>query len=575
MTFKIGDLQSSTFSLTENNQKSENEKLLSNSVAENEAAINYLANSNPTVKINNPINDGDDKKTVADFLRKVVAEQPLDEKTAGKKIRVFIDAKKPTNQTSVADYDKATWREIFRQAGYGMLTDQEIALAVGAMNSVGWKTVDSGFSLTNLRAEDAKPGPMVMTTTQSLVEKAKRAGQAVLQYQEYQANRRDAEIEYGKTYVNDAMGGFVQVPINGGINLVNGLSEPFRAGEKIVFGTNYIPEVPKLTIAERSEYWNKDGRMLANKGGEIIATGVFGGILGGKAITTQGGRILLGTESSYNIGAGLFGKDITQTDAQGNPRQMEWLERGTRIAGGIFGARQTIKTEISTPKSFTNRATDKLDDIFKNTPTFKPQNEFITPDGFRVGQNSFEKPFQTVDDLNSKIVTVDSNGNPSGTRFRSDYEDHIKNRDFSNPSQKNGVSGAHNIDEFEIFDVSVNPLLTKESIKITGRIPHPTVKGIYNIEYEMPKLNGQLQVTGWRLDKGKPFVKTVYDPSVISDRQMAQWGREAFADAMQKNPVKSGATNIRWRGTASNGLEFQGYADTKGTDSVRTFFPIF
>lgn len=188
-------------------------------------------------------------------------------------------------------------------------------------------------------------------------------------------------------------------------NIVNGLSEPIRAGEKIAFGTNYIPEMPKMSVAETSEYWNKDGRMIANKGGEIAATIAFGGVMRSKATATQTGRTILGIESTYNIGAGLAGKDVTQTDANGNARQMEWLERGTRIAGGLFGAKQTIKTEISTPNSITNKAIDKFDDIFTNPPTFKPQTEAITPEGLKVkiNDNTFEKPLQTADDLNLEM----------------------------------------------------------------------------------------------------------------------------------------------------------------------------
>lgn len=106
-------------------------------------------------------------------------------------------------------------------------------------------------------------------------------------------------------------------------------------------------------------------------GVQVGAYNIGVGAADGKAIGTQAGRIFLGIESSYNIGAGIIGKDVTQTDEQGNARQMPLWERDLRVMGGIFGARQTIKTEIATANSSTNRAVDKLDDIFKNTlPTF-------------------------------------------------------------------------------------------------------------------------------------------------------------------------------------------------------------
>ncbi len=73
---------------------------------------------------------------------------------------------------------------------------------------------------------------------------------------------------------------------------------------------------------------------------------------------------------------------------------MPWLERGLRVTGGVFGARQVINTEIATP----NSAVNKLDDIFKNNSP-KLQAEMVTPNGFRVKVPQTDKPFQTTDDL--------------------------------------------------------------------------------------------------------------------------------------------------------------------------------
>ena len=207
MTLKIGNSQSSNNpSVSNPAEKSEKEKLLSNSAAENEAAIAYLANRNPTSPVNFSNTNDDGKITAADFLRKVKTEQPFDGETLSKKpVRVFIDVKKSINQTMVADYDKATWRAIFKHADYGMLTDQEIETAVGAMNAVGWTTKDGGFSLANLRAEDAKPGAMVVKTNQAVIERAKRAGQAVLQYQEYKSKEADLQKQLAESRTNQML----------------------------------------------------------------------------------------------------------------------------------------------------------------------------------------------------------------------------------------------------------------------------------------------------------------------------------------------------------------------------------
>lgn len=173
-----------------------------------------------------------------------------------------------------------------------------------------------------------------------------------------------------------------------------------------------------------------------------------------------------------------------------------------------------------------------------------------------------------------KIVTVDEQGRPSGTRFRDDYESHIKEREFTKASQKGGVNGAHNLDELEKYAVKVGEIQTKESINIISKTPHPTVKGIYKVEYQMPKLDTRGQPAGlWRNKSGtKLFEKTVYDSKIISDSQMAQWGREAFADAVQTNNIN--LTSRRWEGTAANGLKFEGYVDSQNS-AVRTFYPKF
>ncbi len=210
-------------------------------------------------------------------------------------------------------------------------------------------------------------------------------------------------------------------------------------------------------------------------------------------------------------------------------------------------------------QSKVRQVTQKLDDLI--TP------DMVTPEGIRV-----KMPKSSIEKINEpkKIVSVDSSGKPSGTRFRDDYEAHIKERDFSKLSQKNGVSGSHDMKKLEQYDIAVNPTLTKDSIKILTKTPHPTVRGIYKVEYQMPKLD-KGQPTGlWRnRSETNPFIKTVYDSSVISDAQITQWGREAFADA-----IKNGFTGQTrdWTGTASNGLKFKGYIDGEGTNAVRTFF---
>lgn len=121
------------------------------------------------------------------------------------------------------------------------------------------------------------------------------------------------------------------------------------------------------------------------------------------------------------------------------------------------------------------------------------------------------------------------------------------------------------MDELEKYAIKSGAIQTKESINIISKTPHPTVKDIYKVECQMPKLDVKGKPIGlWRNKTGTtPFEKTVYDPKVISDKQMLQWGREAFADAV-KNGF-SGNSGNKWTGTASNGLKFEGFIDKQGT----------
>jgi len=55
---------------------------------------------------------------------------------------------------------------------------------------------------------------MFTKTDQATIEYAKRAGQAVLQYQQYQAKQTDAIQERNNNYATEALGGFVQPIVN-------------------------------------------------------------------------------------------------------------------------------------------------------------------------------------------------------------------------------------------------------------------------------------------------------------------------------------------------------------------------
>lgn len=340
---------------------------------------------------------------------------------------------------------------------------------------------------------------------------------------------------------------------NGAVNTVNRLTEPLRGTLTTLDVETSAAKLPNVEY--QSEYGQKVG-----KAGEIGAEIGLGAVSAPSLLRTAAGKVIFGVSGTYNVAAGAAGVDPTEKDARGNAREMSALERGLRIVGGaaeVLGARPTPGTIGKT-----GTAPSQTDEIV----------EALTPDGQTV-RVVVPKQGQTADELNTKIVTVDSNGQPSGTRFRDDYEAHVKTRDYSKASQKTGVSGAHEMSEFEKYAVKPGAAQTKDSINIVSKTPHPTIKGIFKIEYQMPKLDIGSQPTGtWRNWKGTtPFTKTVYDSSVISDAQMAQWGREAFAEAQAAGRVGS----REWTGYTPSGLKIHGYLDSQGTNAVRGFFVEF
>jgi hypothetical protein len=371
--------------LNQHNQQTSNQKIAIKPKFANKPSQNNQAIKNLAVKIADDV-EKPSKKTINDFYQKVLSEQPLNDADRAKKLKIPVNLSK---NATLEDYRLAFDKAVLQKAGYSMLNKQEVEMARDLMK------MEDKLDLANLKKLD-NANNLFITTSKHSIEKAKIAGQAVLQFREYKSKELDAVIEHGKNYATDALGGFIQPIVNAPVNIINGLSEPFRAGEKMLFGTENIPVIPRMEVAERSEYWNKDGRMYANKAAEVTSTVLFGGATGSKALATKGGRAWLGLEASYNIASGTFGKDVTQTDENGNPRQMGPIERTLRITGGIFGARQVVKAEVNTPNSFVN----KLDDIFKPKP---PQTEGITPQGLRIKvPNTKDAKGSNVDEMRGR-----------------------------------------------------------------------------------------------------------------------------------------------------------------------------
>jgi hypothetical protein len=87
-------------------------------------------------------------------------------------------------------------------------------------------------------------------------------------------------------------------------------------------------------------------------------------------------------------------------------------------------------------------------------------------------------------------------------------------------SQKAGISGTHNLDEFM-------QAAAQNNVKIVVQTPGAT-PGISNIEYQIPSLNSAggvaMDAAGSPIFKNQLFTKTAYDPAVYSNASVLEFG---------------------------------------------------
>lgn len=184
--------------------------------------------------------DDEPQKTVSNFYKEILEKQPFDaESLSKKKISVVLETKKPAAEMTLADYNTAKDRAFFKEAGYSILTDEEIRMAVSTIEANG--SVNHNDTLENLRRIDNKRSPMFVSTDRATIEYAKRAGQAVLQYQEYKAKQSDANRERAQNEVNQMFTDQGRVIWNSAVNIVEGTINTALDAASANGGTNPIP----------------------------------------------------------------------------------------------------------------------------------------------------------------------------------------------------------------------------------------------------------------------------------------------------------------------------------------------
>ncbi|MFJ7729886.1 PrsW family glutamic-type intramembrane protease [Neobacillus sp. NPDC097160] len=143
--------------------------------------------------------------------------------------------------------------------------------------------------------------------------------------------------------------------------------------------------------------------------------------------------------------------------------------------------------------------------------------------------------------------------------FKPGYDKHLVEVQDIVRKKGRGVVGGHNLNNFEkAFKERGWDL--KECI--ISKRKHPSIEGVYEIEYRLPKQDKAGNIIPGEFKK-VTHPKTVYDPNIISDKQILKWGEEA----LKKGKVVG--RNIS--GVSSNGLKFQGFVDDSG--KITNFFP--
>ncbi|MBL0868663.1 hypothetical protein G5647_19745 [Pectobacterium carotovorum] len=145
---------------------------------------------------------------------------------------------------------------------------------------------------------------------------------------------------------------------------------------------------------------------------------------------------------------------------------------------------------------------------------------------------------------------------PDGIRFQLDLPKHVAM--FDGFSQKKGISGAHNADDFYAAAKEYN-------VKIVSETP-TGVKGITHVKYLIATKDRAGNLTGSY--KATPEIKTIYDPKVFSDQKILEIGNLAAANAYKEAMSSAnGAANA-----TIEGISFRIYVD-KPTGIVKSFHP--
>lgn len=129
--------------------------------------------------------------------------------------------------------------------------------------------------------------------------------------------------------------------------------------------------------------------------------------------------------------------------------------------------------------------------------------------------------------------------------YKEGFDTHLIDGKLGSGSK--GVVGGHNFDSFKETLINAGFDIDDCIINVNK---HPTIDGIYEIEYRIPArkygATGELEIIPGQY-KTIDYPKTVYDPAIISNEKAIEWGMEAMEEG-----IVSGRTSMDMRRTVSS-----------------------
>jgi hypothetical protein len=403
----------------------------------------------------------------------------IDPKTSAEpKYSVKVPLSGDPSKMTKEDYEREYLREVFKMVNMHDVTNEELnKFRYNIRKELGRPITISTSTEEQLRAKHKEFGELIINTSDLTLAYAYAGATDIMRDREGKEAAQEWAKAQARQYTNGAILGFYGIQANAVINTANGITEPARG---ILASTVEveIPAIPRFTISDRSEYWQKDHKGAV---GEFVTTAYVASRVGGAGMTTSAGRAIMATDAMYNIGAGAAGIDPTTKDENGKPREMGAVERTLRVTGGFLGGLQVSSQIKPTVRTGTV------------VPPEMEVVEAITPEGARV-----RVPLRTDEgldearSLNSSMYgdkyNMFGSAKPSRTRPSSEPNPSAKPRGNAEPigAKEDSISKAAKTRQNESaevlskagFDVEQRPTLTERD-----RMSNPWFKSTKKPDY--------------------------------------------------------------------------------------------